>query len=37
MFFTSARAEAELGYRARSHREALADAIAWFRGAGMVR
>ena len=37
MFFTSARAEAELGYRARPHREALADAIAWFRGAGMVR
>jgi dihydroflavonol-4-reductase len=36
MFFTSARAEAELGYRARPHREALADAIAWFRGAGMV-
>jgi len=37
MFFTSAKAEAELGYRARPHREALADAIAWFRGAGMVR
>jgi dihydroflavonol-4-reductase len=37
MFFTSARAETELGYRARPHREALADAIAWFRGAGMVR
>jgi dihydroflavonol-4-reductase len=37
MFFTSAKAEAELGYRARPHREALADAIAWFRSAGMVR
>jgi dihydroflavonol-4-reductase len=37
MFFTSAKAEAELGYRARPHREALADAVAWFRGAGMVR
>jgi dihydroflavonol-4-reductase len=37
MFFTSAKAEAELCYRARPHREALADAIAWFRGAGMVR
>ena len=37
MFFTSARAEAELGFRARPYREALADAIAWFRGAGMVR
>ena len=37
MFFTSAKAEAELGYRARPHREALTDAIAWFRDAGMVR
>jgi len=37
MFFTSARAEAELGYRARPHAVALADAIAWFRAAGMVR
>jgi len=37
MFFTSAKAEAELGYRARPHREALGDAIAWFRDAGMVR
>lgn len=37
MFFTSAKAEAELGYTARPHREALADAIAWFRDAGMVR
>ena len=37
MFFTSARAESELGYRARSHREALKEAIAWYRGAGYVR
>jgi len=37
MFFTSAKAEAELGYRARPYRDALGDAIAWFRGAGMVR
>ncbi|WP_066811674.1 hopanoid-associated sugar epimerase [Sphingomonas asaccharolytica] len=37
MFFTSAKAEAEFGYRARPHSEALADAIAWFRDAGMVR
>ena len=37
MFFSSAKAEAELGYRARPHRDALADAIAWFRSAGMVR
>ncbi len=32
----SAKAERELGYRARPYAEALADAIAWFRGAGMV-
>ncbi len=37
MFFTSARAERELGYRARPHAEALRDAIAWFRDAGMLR
>ncbi|MDE2053122.1 MAG: NAD-dependent epimerase/dehydratase family protein [Xanthomonadaceae bacterium] len=32
MYFSSRRAEAELGYRARPAREALADAIQWFRG-----
>jgi dihydroflavonol-4-reductase len=37
MFFTSAKAEAELGYRARPHVRALEDAIGWFRGAGMIR
>lgn len=37
MFFSSAKAEVELGYRARPHRAALADAIDWFRGAGMIR
>jgi len=37
MFFTSAKAERELGYTARPYREALADAIAWFRQAGRVR
>ncbi|MDE1931350.1 MAG: NAD-dependent epimerase/dehydratase family protein, partial [Alphaproteobacteria bacterium] len=37
MFFSSAKAERELGYRARPAREGLADAIAWFRQAGMVR
>ncbi|MFT3976533.1 MAG: NAD-dependent epimerase/dehydratase family protein [Sphingomonas bacterium] len=37
MFFTSAKAEEELGYRARPHREALEDAIRWFRAAGMIR
>ena len=36
MFFSSAKAEAELGYRARPYREALVDAIAWFRAAGMI-
>jgi dihydroflavonol-4-reductase len=37
MFFTSAKAEADLGYRARPWEEAVADAVAWFRGAGMIR
>lgn len=37
MFFSSAKAEGELGYRARPHREALVDAIRWFRAAGMIR
>ncbi|CAH2600956.1 putative dihydroflavonol 4-reductase [Rhodovastum atsumiense] len=31
MFFSSAKAQAELGYRARPARHAIADAIAWFR------
>jgi len=34
MYFTSRRAEAELGYRARPAREALSDAIQWFRDQG---
>ena len=34
MFFCSAKAERELGYRARPYHEALRDAIAWFREAG---
>jgi dihydroflavonol-4-reductase len=37
MFYTSAKAERELGYTARPYVEALQDAIAWFRGAGMIR
>jgi len=37
MFFSSAKAERELDYRARPARDGLADAIAWFRQAGMVR
>ncbi len=36
MFFSSAKAEQALGYRARPAREAVADAIAWFREAGML-
>lgn len=37
MFFSSAKAERDLGYRARPYPEALADAIAWFKDAGYVR
>ena len=37
MFFSSAKAARDLGYRARPYPEALADAIAWFKDAGMVR
>jgi len=37
MFFSSAKAHAELGYRARPYREGLVDAIDWFRAAGMIR
>jgi len=36
MFFTSAKAERDLGYRARPYREALTDAIDWFRQAGYL-
>jgi dihydroflavonol-4-reductase len=36
MFFTSAKAERELGYRSRPCREGVADALAWFRGAGYL-
>jgi len=37
MYFSSAKAKSTLGYRARPAQEALADAVAWFRHAGMVR
>src|SRR3984885_1451586 len=37
MFFTSAKAERELGYRARPYGEAVAEAIAWFRQNGYLR
>ena len=36
MYFSSAKAERELGYRARPYREALVDALAWFRLHGRV-
>lgn len=34
MFFSSAKAERELGYRPRVHTDALRDALEWFREAG---
>jgi dihydroflavonol-4-reductase len=36
MYFSSAKARAELGYRSRPVAEALKDAIAWFRQAHMI-
>jgi dihydroflavonol-4-reductase len=36
MFFTAAKAERDLGFRARPYREALDDAIQWFRQAGYL-
>jgi dihydroflavonol-4-reductase len=37
MFFTAAKAERELGVRARPYGEGLRDAIDWFRAAGYLR
>jgi len=37
MYFTSAKAERELGYRARPYVDGLRDAIAWFRSGGYLR
>jgi dihydroflavonol-4-reductase len=37
MYFTSARATAELGYAPRPARQAIADAVAWFKANGYVR
>jgi dihydroflavonol-4-reductase len=37
MFFSSARAVAELGYAPRPAREAIADAVGWFRAQGYAR
>ncbi len=36
MFFSSEKARRELGYAPRPAAEAVRDAVAWFRGAGMV-
>jgi dihydroflavonol-4-reductase len=36
MFFSSAKAERELGYRPRPAIEALRDAVEWFRGCGLL-
>ncbi|TDR94476.1 hopanoid-associated sugar epimerase [Enterovirga rhinocerotis] len=36
MFFDDRKARAELGYVSRPYREGLADAVAWFRGAGYL-
>ena len=37
MFFSSAKAERELGYAARPYAEAIAEAIAWFRHNGYLK
>jgi dihydroflavonol-4-reductase len=37
MFFTSAKAERELGYRARPYQQALADAMTWFGANGYLK
>ena len=37
MFFSSAKAQRELGYAPRPARDGLADAIAWFREAGYLK
>jgi dihydroflavonol-4-reductase len=36
MYFTSAKAERELGFRARPYREGLRDALEWFRVNGYL-
>jgi dihydroflavonol-4-reductase len=36
MFFSSAKARAELGYRPRPVRGAVEDAVTWFRTNGML-
>ena len=36
MFYSSAKAESELGYHARPYQQALEDAVRWFTQAGMI-
>ena len=36
MYYSSAKAQRELGYVSRPHEEAVADAVAWFQAAGMI-
>ena len=36
MFYSSAKAELELGYKFRPARLAVEDAVAWFRSNGML-
>jgi dihydroflavonol-4-reductase len=36
MYFSAAKAEAVLGHRPRPWQEGVADALAWFRAAGML-
>jgi dihydroflavonol-4-reductase len=37
MFFTSGKAERELGYKARPVDAAIGDAVQWFRQAGYIQ
>lgn len=37
MFFSSAKAERDLGYQARPYADALADAVNWFKAAGYIK
>jgi dihydroflavonol-4-reductase len=37
MYFSSAKAQAEIGYRWRPPEQAFADALRWFRDQGMLR
>lgn len=37
MFFSSAKAERDLGYKARPYRDAIADALAWFHENGYLQ